>query len=98
MFGKKNKTPLPPKSRDEMPFAKMGLTLKEWRNEHKNKHKWRTIRWTVLIGMNLLFVISFILDLALLEGSLSGSRFMGLYLMDPFNSFQVLVISFMTGH
>ncbi|NOX84882.1 MAG: NapH/MauN family ferredoxin-type protein [Chlorobi bacterium] len=98
MFGKKNKTPLPPKSKEEMPFAKMGLSLKEWRNNHVNKHKWRTIRWSVLIGMNLLFIISITLDLALLEGSLSGSRLLGFYLMDPYNTFQVLVISFVTGH
>lgn len=98
MFGNKNKTPLPPKSKDEMPFAKDGLTLKEWRNNHVNKHKWRTRRWIVLVGVNLLFVISFIFDLSLLEGSLSGSRLLGFYLMDPYNTFQVALLSFITGH
>jgi len=98
MFGNKNKTPLPPKSKEQMPFAIEGLTLKEWRNNHKNKHKWRRIRWSVLLGFNFLFIISYLFDLSILEGSLSGSRLFGFYLMDPFNTFQEIVISLTTGH
>jgi len=98
MFGNKNKIPLPPKSKDEMPFAKVGLNLKEWRDGHVNKHKWRTRRWIVLVGINLLFVVSVTFDISLLEGSLSGSRLLGFYLMDPFNTFQVALLSFITGH
>jgi ferredoxin-type protein NapH len=98
MFGKKDKKPLPAKTREEMPFAKEGLTLKEWRAKHENKHKWRTRRWAVLIGIHLLFFLSFFFDLSILEGSLSGSRLLGFYLMDPFNTAQELAISFLTGH
>ena len=81
-----------------MPYAKAGLSFKEWRQKFGGRHKWRTIRWAVLIGINALFVLSFALDLSMLEGSLSGSRLIGFYLMDPFNTLQQLIISFYTGH
>ncbi len=98
MFGKKNLQPLPVKSKEEMPYAKAGLSFKEWRQKYGGRHKWRTIRWAVLLGINCLFILSFMLDLSMLEGSLSGSRLIGFYLMDPFNTLQQLVISFYTGH
>ncbi|RTZ59150.1 MAG: NapH/MauN family ferredoxin-type protein, partial [Gammaproteobacteria bacterium] len=59
MFGKKNKQPLAPKPKEEMPYKKEGLTLKELRKKHKKPFKWRTRRWSVLIGINLLFFLSF---------------------------------------
>ncbi len=98
MFGKSKKTPLPPKKKEEIPYVKEGISFKEWKAKNGSGHKWRNIRWAVLVGMNLLFVISFMFDLSLLEGSLSGSRLFGFYLMDPFNSLQLLIISAYTGH
>jgi ferredoxin-type protein NapH len=98
MIGKKNKTPLPPKVKQEMPFVKEGLSFLAWQKKYGGRHKWRNIRWAVLLGFNGLFMLSFLLDLSLLEGSLSGSRLLGFYLMDPFNSFQIILISAFTGH
>lgn len=94
----KNKPPLKPKPIEEMPHTKLGLDYKEWCDAHKTRHKWRNIRWAALIFMNLLFVVSFALDLSILEGSLSGSRLIGFYLMDPFNALQVLATSSTTGY
>ncbi|MDP2238514.1 MAG: NapH/MauN family ferredoxin-type protein [Bacteroidales bacterium] len=94
----KNKTPFKPKSVDQMPHSLSGLSYKEWRDARKKNHKWRNIRWSVLLFMNLLFVASFVLDLSVLEGSLSGSRLIGFYLMDPYNSLQLLAISSTTGY
>ncbi len=94
----KDKKPLPPKPMEEMPHVKLGIDYKTWCDSQPHRNKWRYIRWSVLIFMNLLFVFSFWLDLSLLEGSLSGSRMFGFYLMDPFNSLQELLISAKTGH
>lgn len=98
MFRKNNKKPLPPKTKEELPYVKAGMSFKAWREKFGGKHKWRTIRWSVLLGINGLFILSFMLDLSMLEGSLSGSRLVGFYLMDPFNTLQQLIISFYTGH
>jgi len=94
----KHKTPLKPKPMEEMPHTQLGIDYKAWCDSHKGTHKWRNIRWSVLIFMNLLFVVSFVFDLAILEGSLSGSRLIGFYLMDPFNALQELAITSTTGY
>ena len=94
----KDKPPLPPKPKEEMPHVKLGMDYKTWCDSQPHANKWKTIRWSVLIFMNLLFVLSFTFDLSLLEGSLSGSRLFGFYLMDPFNSLQEILISAKTGH
>ncbi len=96
MFNK-NKQPLPAKRRDELPNSKLGITFKEWQAQNPNKHKWRNIRWGVLLTFNFLFWASFAFDIGVLEGSLSGSRFFGIYLMDPYNALQELLISSRTG-
>lgn len=44
--------------------------------------KWRNRRWATLIAANLLFVISFSLDIQVLEGALTASRFIGFHLID----------------
>ncbi len=100
MFGKKGKNvqPLPAKRRDEMPNVKEGLTFKQWKAKHAPTHKWRNKRWAVLILLNTLFWASFFFDISVLEGSLSGSRFFGIYLMDIFNSLQQILIGIRTGH
>ncbi len=94
----KKKAPLPPKPVEKMPHSIAGLSFKEWRDSRKKNHKMRNIRWAVLLFMNLLFVFSFWLDMAVLEGSLSGSRLIGFYLMDPYNALQLLAISSTTGY
>ena len=52
------------------------------RAHHEVSHKWRNRRWAVLIAVNLLFVFSFWLDIQILEGALTASRFVGFHLID----------------
>ncbi|NOX46344.1 MAG: NapH/MauN family ferredoxin-type protein [Chlorobi bacterium] len=99
MFNRnKKKPPIAAKPIAEMPHSLLGQDYKVWCKSQKGNHKWRNIRWTVLIGVNLLFVLSFFLDLSFLEGSLSGSRAMGFYLIDTFNALQVVLISLPGGY
>lgn len=59
--------------------------------------KWRRRRWAVLIAVNSLFVMSFWLtvrfDVQILEGALTGSRFVGFHMADVNSSLQVMLAS-----
>ncbi len=55
----------------------------------QNVHTWRNRRWAVLIGINLLFTLSYWLDVQLVEGSLTASRFLGFHLADVYSSFLI---------
>ena len=57
--------------------------------EHKNT--WRNRRWATLIVANLLFVLSFALDVQILEGALTASRFVGFPLIDLNSALQVML-------
>src|SRR5574343_1656132 len=57
--------------------------------EHGNK--WRNRRWATLIFANLLFVLSFALDIQILEGALTASRFVGFHLIDLNSALQVML-------
>lgn len=94
----KKKPPIPAKPVAKMPHTILGMDYKAWTKSQKGNHRWRNIRWTVLIAVNLLFVLSYFFDLSLLEGSLSGSRAIGFYLIDTFNALQVVLISLPGGH
>jgi len=52
-------------------------------------HTWRNRRWAALIGINLLFTFSYWLDVQLVEGSLTASRFLGFHMADVYSSFLV---------
>jgi ferredoxin-type protein NapH len=54
-------------------------------------HRWRNRRWAVLISVNLLFAVSFWLDIQLLEGSLTASRLLGFHLADIYSSALVML-------
>jgi ferredoxin-type protein NapH len=54
-------------------------------------HKWRNRRWGVLICVNLLFVCSFWLDIQILEGALTASRFVGFHMIDLHSALQVML-------
>lgn len=54
-------------------------------------HKWRNRRWAVLIAANLLFTLSFALDIQILEGALTASRFIGFHLIDLNSALQVML-------
>jgi len=57
----------------------------------KKKLGIRFYRWASVISIHLLFFLSYYIDLQMLEGTLSGSRFLGFHLIDPFMTLQVFV-------
>jgi ferredoxin-type protein NapH len=57
----------------------------------KAAKKWRRLRWTTLIVVNLLFVLSYRLDIQLVEGALTGSRFVGFHMADLNAALQVML-------
>lgn len=70
--------------------------LEEMARIHRERgryHYWRNRRWSVLILVNLLFVLSYHLDFQLLEGSLSASRIVFLQMADINASVQVWLAS-----
>ncbi len=58
---------------------------------NKPGEKTRRIRWAVLIAVNLLFVVSYWLDIQLLEGALTASRFAGFHMADLNSALQVML-------
>lgn len=63
-------------------------------HEHENTKPtfaWRRRRWPVIILINLLFVLSFRLDVQLVEGALTASRFVGFHMADLNSSLQVVL-------
>lgn len=66
--------------------------MKQHTREHQLlQHKWRNRRWAVLIAVNLFFVVSFWLDIQMLEGALTASRFVGFHLIDLNSALQVML-------
>ncbi len=55
----------------------------------KTRLSWRGIRWIVIISINLLFFLSFHIDIQTLEGTLNGSRLLGFHLIDPFTALEI---------
>lgn len=52
-------------------------------------YKWRKWRWTSIIIINLLFVVSFKFDVQLVEGALTASRFVGFHMADLNSGLQI---------
>jgi len=52
---------------------------------------WRNRRWAFLIVVNLLFTVSFWLDIQILEGALTASRLLGFHLIDINSALQVML-------
>jgi len=52
------------------------LTLRAW-------------RWLSIFIINLLFFLSFHIDMQILEGTLNGSRLLGFHLIDPFTALEI---------
>ncbi len=53
------------------------------------RHKWRRRRWTTLIIVNLLFVVSYYFDVQLVEGAMTASRVVGFHFADLNSALQV---------
>ncbi|MCU0834066.1 MAG: NapH/MauN family ferredoxin-type protein [Chromatiaceae bacterium] len=65
--------------------------LEEGHEAARHRHKWRNRRWATLIALNLLFVVSYQLDIQLLEGALTASRFVGFHMADLNAALQVML-------
>jgi len=50
---------------------------------------WRGWRWISIITINVLFFLSFHIDIQILEGTLNGSRLLGFHLIDPFTALEI---------
>jgi ferredoxin-type protein NapH len=57
----------------------------------RKRHHWRRRRWTTLILVNLLFVISYRLDVQLVEGAMTASRVVGFHFADLNSALQVML-------
>lgn len=51
-------------------------------------------RWILVIGIHLLFFLSFFIDLQVLEGTLNGSRFLGFHMIDSFVTLEVWLATY----
>jgi ferredoxin-type protein NapH len=65
--------------------------IAEERAEEAESHRWRWRRWTVIVAVNLLFVLSFRADVQLVEGALTASRFVGFHMADLNSALQVML-------
>ena len=66
-------------------------TLLEQLRSREPGHTWRHRRWIVLVTVNLLFTVSYWLDVQILEGSLTASRFLGFHLADVYSSLLIML-------
>ena len=60
----------------------------------KRKFSYRMKRWILVISIHLLFFLSFFIDLQILEGTLSGSRFLGFHMIDPYMTLEVFLATY----
>ena len=100
MLGAEPKKPEPAKINDDvkkimfLKYEDKDRYIKEKlhaRAHHETTHKWRNRRWAVLLVVNLFFVLSFWLDIQILEGALTASRFVGFHLIDLNSALQVML-------
>ncbi len=54
-------------------------------------HRWLWRRWTTLVIVNILFVISYHFDVQLVEGALTASRVLGFHMADLNSALQVML-------
>lgn len=65
--------------------------IKEEKASFKRSNKWRAWRWVSIILTNLLFVVSYRLDVQLVEGALTASRVVGFHFADLNSALQVML-------
>lgn len=75
---------------DKTRIEKIRVELAE-KAKNKVPEKLRRKRWAVLILINLLFVFSYVLDIQMLEGALTASRFVGFHMADLNSALQVML-------
>ncbi len=79
------------KKRAEKITAEMLQAAEQAHMAKGQHHKWRNRRWLVLIVANVLFVLSWQLDIQMLEGALTASRFIGFHMADLNSALQVML-------
>jgi ferredoxin-type protein NapH len=62
--------------------------------EGKKKLSLRAKRWIVTIVVHLMFFLSFAIDVQMLEGSLTASRFLGFHMIDVYATMQVYLATY----
>jgi len=96
-----------PRKRDKAEWTAAMREIQAWKStpeqrayrrellyEHESRTPtfvWRRYRWPSIILINLLFVVSFHLDVQLVEGALTASRFVGFHMADLNSSLQVVL-------
>ncbi len=60
----------------------------------KKIFSYRMKRWILVISIHLLFFLSFSIDIQILEGTLSGSRFLGFHMIDIYTTMQLYVATY----
>jgi ferredoxin-type protein NapH len=65
--------------------------IREEREGSYQSHFWRNWRWISIVVVNLLFVLSFRADIQVVEGALTGSRFVGFHMADLNSALQVML-------
>lgn len=69
-------------------------TFFDYTKEGKKQLSIRAKRWMVVIGIHLLFFLSFSVDIQVLEGTLNGSRFLGFHMIDVFTTMEVFLATY----
>lgn len=102
LFGKNPGKPAPEEISKKAQTVHAGQAEKLTREMHQHvlaerakkaasAKKWRRRRWSVLVLVNLLFVASYKFDIQLVEGALTGSRFVGFHMADLNAALQVML-------
>ncbi len=99
MLGKQTRKPAPeqisPRVHEFCELKEAPVDHAELHREQQKKssspQKWRRRRWLTVIIVNLIFVLSYRFDIQLVEGALTGSRFVGFHMADVNSSLQVML-------
>jgi len=73
----------------ELIHASLWSTLYYKTKEGKFRLSIRGWRWLSVMIINVLFFLSFHIDMQVLEGTLNGSRLLGFHLIDPFTALEI---------
>lgn len=66
-----------------------------YKNEKgKIRPSFRFYRWVSVIALQLVFFLSFFIDIQILEGTLNASRFLGFHMIDVFTTIEVFVATY----
>jgi len=81
-------------SRETIKNTTFWSTFFDKTKEGKTIFSYRMKRWILVIAIHLLFFLSFAIDIQTLEGTLSGSRFLGFHLIDIYTNMQLALATY----